>query len=132
MKNQRGAFGRRAVAVLAVRQIRGKEKRGEGKKRNESTRRNEFLMELANADSTCRCCSACPIRTGNEIAITALRNAAGHVLSSQLGRERLRSRESSVSRSFCATNWTEKEAHTCVPLANRFSKLIEPRSRMRE
>lgn len=35
------------------------------------------------------------IRAGNEIAITVLYNAAGHVLSSQLGRERPRSLESS-------------------------------------
>lgn len=41
------------------------------------------------------------IRAGNEIAITVLYNAAGRVLSSQLGRERPRSLESSVSRPFC-------------------------------
>lgn len=61
------------------------------------------------------------IRAGNEIAITVLYNAAGHVLSSQLGRDR--SLESSVSRSFCATSWTE-EVYACLPLSFSLSILF--------
>ena len=70
---------------------------------NESTRRNEFLIEFAlqRRFGMQMLLYMSHIRAGNEIAITVLYNTAGHVLSSQLRRKQLRSLESfesSVSR----------------------------------